>query len=268
MKSFRPQLHRYIPIPLTSEEKLFRVNYEELLDQLHFPVIWVYEHYLQAWLPSEVDHNFLNSIDKGFAHPLLLAASNLVEENKMYWEVLHDSFSKDGYVIMPQLLSEEYAKRQVASHYRRQLHLQNRYTELTGIHRSSINNLPWMRLLHQASEKLVNFIVAPQKIKTSYSFASEYDRFSSLPRHTDRSQCVYNISLMLGSSPFGADLTQWPLYIERNGVTIEVALNPGDGVLYLGRRDPHWRNQMPPNLETALGVFFHYVEKDFTGSLD
>lgn len=268
MKEFRVQLHRYEEIPLSDAERLPRVNYQELLDQLKFPVIWVYEHYLQAWLPSEVDHAMLKDIGFKRAIPQVLEYANLVEPVRIYWERLQESYARDGYVIIPSLIAENYAKQQLAPYYRRQHQHHQRHRDMEGIFRSSINNLAWMRLLHQASEKLINYIVQPQAIKTSYSFASQYDFGSSLPKHTDRPQCIYNVSLMLGSSPYGADLTKWPLFLEREGKIISAALKPGDGVLYLGTRDPHWRDPMPKDLETVLGVFFHYVDSQFTGSLD
>lgn len=270
MKQYRIQFTRNEAIPLSDSDRLPRVNYEELLDQLHFPIIWVYEHYLQAWIPSEATHDLIAQLNS--PSPLWnrrLAVANLIEpEGRIYWEDLQATYKKEGFVIIPQLISEAFAREQLTPYYYRNSHLHKRHPDMEGIKRSSVNNMPWMRLLHQATQKLVNYIVQPDEIKTSYSFTSSYDAGSSLPRHTDRPQCIYNISLMLGSSPFGANLHKWPLFIERNEVTQEIKLGPGDGVLYLGRRDPHWRDKMPKNLESVLGVFFHYVDKDFSGSLD
>lgn len=138
---------------------------------------------------------------------------------------------------------------------------------MKGILRRSINNFPIIQLIHQATEQLVNQIV-DEPIKTSYSFTAEYEAGSCLPRHIDRPQCRFNISLMLDASPDDADLCTWPLFIERSSTISEVKLRAGDAVLYSGTKDPHWRDMMPTNIRSVTGTFMHYVPIDFTGSLD
>jgi alkylated DNA repair dioxygenase AlkB len=109
--------------------------------------------------------------------------------------------------------------------------------------------------------------MVPELIKTSYSFASAYESGTALPAHTDRPQCVFNVSLLLGSAPEDATLSDWPLYIRRDNQDHRVDLEAGDGVLYSGTQDLHWREKLPEHLTSVLGVFFHYVPQGFTGSL-
>ena len=63
-------------------------------------------------------------------------------------------------------------------------------------------------------------------------------------------------------------LSDWPLYVKTGDSVYSAKLEIGDAVLYSGTKDLHWRDQMPDNLNNVLGVFFHYVQKNFSGSLD
>lgn len=254
-----------------------RVNYDELLDTLRFPLIWAYDDLLEAWLPAEVDFGFVNfvrSLNQEFDEKILPAAriqqlrrAGLITPPRKTREQLETEMRVTGYVKISQLLDSEYARHMMLTYYGRNDHMHERHPDMEGIKRTSVNNMPLMRLIHQSTEKLVNSLV-PEKVKTSYSFCAAYEPGSNLPAHTDRPQCVYNISLMLGSAPFRASLSGWPLFIKRGEKVGTVPLEVGDAVLYSGTRDLHWRDIMPRGLGLVLGVFFHFVPFEFTGSLD
>ena len=253
-----------------------RVDYGELLDSLRYPLIWSYDSLLQGYIPGEVDYAFLKwlqtlpsefdseSLPPGRLYQLKIAG--LIEPaNRKDPVELTQQMSLQGYVKIPQLLDGEYTRLFISQYYWRNSHLIERHRDLEGVKRTSVNDLALMRLFHQLSEKLVQSIV-PEKIKTSYSFTSAYESGSTLPAHTDRPQCVYNISMMLASQP-RTSLSGWPLFIKHYDVVNSVPLEPGDAVIYSGTNDLHWRDKMPENLSSVLGVFFHYVPVDFTGVL-
>ena len=230
------------PIPV---QQLARVDYPALLQSLRFPVTWVYEDLLQGWLPYE---SFTD-----------------LSEPSQRWEPLKESWNQDGFVIVRGLLSRDFCA-QAADYFYRQPAKIERWHDMEGIKRASMNNSPLMRLVHQTTEPMARYLLGD--IKTSYSFTASYETGTILPRHTDRPQCKFNASIMLGSDPAGADLRQWPLFIDVGGKVSAIKLDAGDGVFYTGTKDPHWREVLPSSLSTVLGTFFHYVPSDFTGSLN
>lgn len=250
--------------------KLSRVDYSALFSTLRFPLIWVYEHYLQAWLPREVDSQFLQALasykpgDERLERRIALLG--LAEEPaKLWWENAKSNFERDGYVVVKGLLHPGLCG-QLADYYFRQPELHERWQDMPGIKRTSVNNSPLMRLVHQSTEVFARYVLGD--VKTSYSFTSAYEAGTTLPKHTDRPQCVYNASIVLSSDPTVADTKRWPLMIEANGKVGAASLEIGDGVFYSGVRDPHWREALPTDINGLLGSFFHYVPSSFTGSLD
>ena len=256
-----------------------RVNYDELLDSLKFPIVWSYDELLKAWIPGEIDYatirylielpnDFDETITPQRLYQLRRAGVLDPKERKTEAELVR-SMREDLYVKIPQLFNNEYCKGFVYEYFTRNPHLHMRWRDMEGISRASVNNMPLMRLLHQVVERLINTLTG-EEIKTSYSFAASYDAGSILPKHRDRPQCVYNISLMIGSDPLNARLSNWPLFIERetDKYVYSAELEAGDAVLYAGTRDLHWRDATPPDMNNVAGVFFHFVRKDFEGSLD
>jgi len=254
-----------------------RVNYDALLDTLRFPLLWVNDSYLGGYLPVETEYSLLRWLDElpqdvdleklPPARVAQLRRLNLVSSpSRPPLEALRASMDQQGHVKLPQLLPRGWCKAMMPGYYWRNEHLIERWKDLEGVKRTSVNNIPLMRLVHQLVEPLAQKLVADE-IKTSYSFISAYETGSTLPAHTDRPQCVYNISLILYAVP-DVSLAGWPLFIKHDDVVTGVPLEIGDGVMYSGTRDLHWRDAMPPSLRNVLGVFMHFVLKDFQGTLD
>jgi len=103
-----------------------------------------------------------------------------------------------------------------------------------------------------------------------YSYARNYRIRHELKRHKDRSACEISGTLNLGGDP-------WPIYIDPNpehgefkkvkGVSkyistgdkgVEVLLEPGDCMLYLGTECEHWREPLTDKF--CSQVFLHYRE--------
>lgn len=250
--------------------RLPRVDYDALFSTLRFPLVWVYEHYLQAWLPREVDTSFVISLCTYIPGNALLERRilqlGLAEEPvSLWWEDAKTMFETDGYVVVKGLFHPGLCK-QFADYYFRQPETHERWQDMPGIKRTSVNNSPLMRLAHQSTETFAKYVLGD--VKTSYSFTSAYEAGTVLPRHTDRPQCVYNASIVLASDPTVADTKRWPLMIETKGAVRAAALDVGDAVFYSGVRDQHWRDELPADINGLLGAFFHYVPSSFTGSLD
>jgi hypothetical protein len=121
------------------------------------------------------------------------------------------------------------------------------------------------RFIHFQITELLNQIV-PEPVKPSYTYLSTYRPGAVLPKHTDRPQCVWNLSLLVDTNP-ELDLSgAWPIYLEVEGQVKEARLEMGDGVLYRGTEVPHWRNALPDG-QTASLIFCHFVPVEFEQSL-
>ena len=102
-----------------------------------------------------------------------------------------------------------------------------------------------------------------------YSYARNYRQTNELKRHKDRGSCEIS-----GTINLGGDL--WPIYIDPNPENgyydpddtqhyissgekgVEVLLEPGDCMIYLGCENEHWRN---PLLDKGCSqVFIHYKQ--------
>jgi hypothetical protein len=268
LRTYAVQLHRWdlVPVDLT---KVDRLDINALLDTLHFPVIWSYDQYLHAWMPGEIDHEMLRWLESKPSSienraSLLRRAGVLGPEGQVSWDELTKRRVKDGVVKIPSLLAPEYAK-WLASHYHRSPHTQ-RWPDMPGISRTSINDHAIIRLLHSQIKPFIEHLIG-EPLKPSYSFTAAYDATSNLPAHTDRPQCTYNVSLLFDGEPSTVPLEGWPLNVKVGAKTHSVGLNAGDGVLYSGTRDLHWREKMPGTLSQVTGTFMHYVPASFTGTL-
>jgi hypothetical protein len=128
------------------------------------------------------------------------------------------------------------------------------------------HNEPMARFYHVSLCNLINRFI-PEPTKPSFCFAAHYQAGARLERHTDRKQCVWNISLAVDSTPESTCETAWPLFIESRGTPYPVRLGPGDGVLYSGTKNPHWRDAQP-NRQVSTLIFYHFVPLEFSGDLD
>jgi hypothetical protein len=104
-------------------------------------------------------------------------------------------------------------------------------------------------------------------VKPSYVYLASYLEGAELKKHTDREQCEFSVTLCLDFSPEPDLATSWPICLDTplGSITIYQAL--GDGLVYRGTKVPHYRSVLAPGY-TSTSIFFHYVPKDFSGSLD
>ncbi len=94
------------------------------------------------------------------------------------------------------------------------------------------------------------------RLLPTYGFARIYSKGHRLLRHSDRPACEVSVSLNVGQRPG----TPWAFNIEGPGGVFGAELSPGDGLIYLGKDCPHWRE--PYEGERLVQVFLHYVDAD------
>ncbi len=132
--------------------------------------------------------------------------------------------------------------------------------------RSGIHNQPTIAALHNGLAGVVSSLCG-EPVIASYSYLSYYAAGSVLARHKDRPQCAYNLSLVLDMTGPQGEPDPWPIYVEIDGRPEPVLLQVGDGVAYSGTELWHWREALPAG-QRAIVCFFHFVPRDFKGSLD
>lgn len=128
-----------------------------------------------------------------------------------------------------------------------------------GWHNESLS-----RFFHHQFRDLVSRL-AGRPVRPSYSYVSAYRGGAVLDRHTDREQCEYTVSLLLGESGPGID-GGWPLLLDTPQGRVSVIQQPGEAVLFRGTRVPHWRPPLPDG-STHTSLLFHYVPAEFRGTL-
>lgn len=179
-----------------------------------------------------------------------------------------DRFAADGFAQLPGCLTPAMTDI-LAAHYRTQVDSGAAQLSPGNIDRRQLHNDPAGRVVQRSLLPAVEALVGAP-IKPSYSYASLYRQGATLPVHTDRQQCEYTLSLLIDHQPLPANgISPWPIQLHtRSGAApVECFQSLGSGVLFRGRDLPHGRQTLPPD-ETCWTLLVHYVDADFSGSLD
>jgi hypothetical protein len=118
---------------------------------------------------------------------------------------------------------------------------------------SILNWLPFVKLLVAKTPEISNIVGEP--LLPTYTYARWQTEGHELPRHRDRPSCEISLSVNLKKDK------NWGLWIQNpTGEEIEINLNSGDALLYLGCQADHWRNKFEGQENVQL--FLHYVRAD------
>jgi len=117
----------------------------------------------------------------------------------------------------------------------------------------TVNEIVWPKLEKFLDEKLI----------PTYSYSRLYQNNNDLKIHKDRPSCEVSVTLQLGRSHHYS----WPIYVDDK----RYDLAEGDGVVYFGHEQYHWRNSCDgPEGYYSGQIFLHYVRengkfKEFAG---
>ncbi len=121
------------------------------------------------------------------------------------------------------------------------------------------------RFYHYQFAQVVSDL-ASSPVRPSYAYFVAYQSDSELPRHTDREQCEYSITLCVDATPEPQALNPWPLELQTTDGLLRLWQQIGDGLLYRGRYLPHSREKLPRGYSSS-SMLLHYVDEEFRGSL-
>jgi hypothetical protein len=132
--------------------------------------------------------------------------------------------------------------------------------------RYAAHNEPVARFFHAQLTSVVS-LIAGEPLKPSYVYFAAYCGGAELPCHTDRLQCAHSVTLLLDYAPEPEAESPWPLHLHTPRGLTSVYQSIGDGLMYRGQVIPHERYKLYENASSA-SFFFHYVNENFSGSLD
>lgn len=134
--------------------------------------------------------------------------------------------------------------------------------------RYRLHSEPVATFFHPQLAGLVSRI-AGEPVTPSYLYFASYPSGSALPRHVDRVQCEFSISLLIDYSPEPDGRSGWPLFLahpDLPGGVVAADLGIGDALLYRGRELAHYRDQLPDGHQSS-SLFFHYVRENYDGDI-
>jgi hypothetical protein len=119
------------------------------------------------------------------------------------------------------------------------------------------NFKPFLQILCESVKPLCEYL--GDKVLPSFCYGRVYYTNSDLPIHIDRPECEISISCNLGGDKI------WPFYIENgNGEMCEVNMYPGNAILYLGRKAPHYRDPFDGEFNTQVMFFYNRTYGEYS----
>ena len=112
------------------------------------------------------------------------------------------------------------------------------------------NYLPAIEVLTHSTQKISEIV--KESLLPAYSYSRIYKNKAELKRHIDRNSCEVSVTLHLGGD------MPWDIWIQPPKQEARpVSLQPGDAMIYLGVKAPHWRKPYEGNHYAQF--FLHYV---------
>ena len=112
----------------------------------------------------------------------------------------------------------------------------------------------FLELLCEKTNEVTNLI--EEQVLPTYTYARIYKNGEVLNRHRDRPACEISLTLHIGGD------ASWSIGIQKpSGEEVDLNLNMGDAMLYLGCKADHWRNT-PFSGQNYSQVFLHYVRSN------
>jgi predicted 2-oxoglutarate/Fe(II)-dependent dioxygenase YbiX len=160
------------------------------------------------------------------------------------------SLKENNYIYIPNFISESQAKL-ISKNFKHFCETNNIEgdSQVEGAP-SQYNYIDFLELLCEKTP-VVSEIVGEMVLPT-YSYGRVYKNNNVLEKHKDRHACEISLTIHLSGDK------EWPIYIEKpNNEIVELNLNVGDAMLYLGCDAAHWRDNFKGT--EYIQTFLHYV---------
>ena len=116
------------------------------------------------------------------------------------------------------------------------------------------NFKPFLELLCQKTNEVSNLI--EEQVLPTYTYARIYKHGEVLNRHRDRPACEISLTVHIGGD------ASWSIGIQKpSGEEVDLDLQQGDAMLYLGCTADHWRSTSFSG-QNYSQVFLHYVRSN------
>lgn len=182
-----------------------------------------------------------------------------MKTNEFFWE--------NGYLVVRNFISEAeklsflpndlYAEKHIEWLYDGTLEgeYENEYQVKGSYSRTCF---PPLKKFHQEMKyQIQKIILPPHQLHPTYYFDRIYYSKNELKPHTDWEPCEISVSLQLRTTL----AKPWKFYVEtKSGKVVDVDMENGDAVIYLGNEVNHWREPMPGGpKDFHHQLFLHYV---------
>lgn len=152
----------------------------------------------------------------------------------------------NNYIVIKNFINEKHAKslanKLVNDHHKEE-------EEFATNSKGKRNPIWGLEVLTSSVYNLSNII--KENILPTYCYGRVYRNNSTLPIHTDRPSCEISLTVHLYGD------SSWPIWIKTPKGDVDVDLQSGDAMVYLGCTAPHWREKYTGNQYSQL--FLHYV---------
>lgn len=167
---------------------------------------------------------------------------------------MNQQLEQNNFLFVPSFISVERA--QVLQQKFYELEQNNQCTKDSQAPNSPAvyNFKPFLELLCQKVNEVTDLI--EEQVLPTYTYARTYKNGEVLARHRDRPACEISLTLHIGGD------ANWSIGIQKpNGEEVELDLNKGDAMLYLGCTADHWRATSFSG-QNYSQVFLHYVRSN------
>ena len=167
---------------------------------------------------------------------------------------MNTQLEQNNFLFVPNFISKEHAEVLHQKFY--ELERSGQYEKDPYIPNSPAvyNFKPFLELLCQKVNEVSDLI--EEQVLPTYTYARIYKNGGVLNRHRDRPACEISLTVHLSGD------TDWGIGIQKpSGEEIELTLNKGDAMVYLGCVADHWRDK-PFAGQNYSQIFLHYVRSN------
>ena len=169
------------------------------------------------------------------------------------------TFEELGYIIIKDLYDVKNHTKNTSDlfAYTKTISNTGDFDEQTPFAPSFYGDLEMWKIQYKILEKMEK--ITGLKLYPTYNYFRIYNSSSILKPHTDRPACEISVTMNIG---YDGDYN-WPIWIkDNNNKNVEVILEPGDGLIYQGCVNEHWRDDADKRVLKQSQVFLHYVNQN------